>query len=119
MDIHLGCWHRYIDGFIHVDLCDFEHIDYRSDIKELPFFSDESADLIYSSHSFEYFDPIEAPLVLKEWRRVLKTGGKLRLSVPDFDQLIKIYQATGDIQNCDAALFTQPTLEQTLAHRHK
>ena len=111
MDIHLGCWHRYIDGFIHVDLCDFEHIDYRSDIKELPFFSDESANLIYSSHSFEYFDPVEAPLVLKEWRRVLKPGGKLRLSVPDFDQLIKIYQLTGNIQKILGPLFGRMQIE--------
>ena len=30
MKLNLGCWHRYIPGFIHVDLCDFEHIDHKS-----------------------------------------------------------------------------------------
>jgi hypothetical protein len=36
MDIklHLGCWHRYIPGFIHIDLCDMEHIDYKSSIDD-------------------------------------------------------------------------------------
>jgi len=28
MKLHLGCWHRHIPGFVHVDLCDMDHIDY-------------------------------------------------------------------------------------------
>jgi predicted SAM-dependent methyltransferase len=31
-----------------------------------------------------------------EWRRVLKPSGVLRLSVPDFDLLLRIYHAQGD-----------------------
>ncbi len=31
--------------------------------------------------------------MLREWNRVLKPGGTLRLSVPDFDKLVAAYEA--------------------------
>jgi predicted SAM-dependent methyltransferase len=34
--------------------------------------------------------------VLREWARVLRPGGTLRLSVPDYDKLAAIYADTGD-----------------------
>ncbi len=90
--VHLGCGKRYIPGFVHVDLADFPHIEHRHDIRRLPFFSDGSAELIYACHAFEYFDRVEAADVLREWRRVLCPGGTLRLAVPDFEALSKVYQ---------------------------
>lgn len=107
MKLNLGCWHRYIPGFIHVDLCDMEHINYQTSIDNLSMFSDSTASLIYSSHSFEYFNRQEAVDVLKEWRRVLKLGGTLRLAVPDFDSLIEVYKATGKIEKILGPLFGQ------------
>ena len=94
LKLHLGCWHRFIPGFIHVDYCDMPHIDYCSNIDKLPFFKDGLADLIYCSHAFEYFDRMKAKEVLHEWFRILKPGGVLRLAVPDFDALIKVYMET-------------------------
>ena len=32
MKLHLGCWNRFIPGFIHIDLCDYDHIDYKRNI---------------------------------------------------------------------------------------
>lgn len=95
--IHLGCWHRVIPGFIHVDLCDMPHIDYKSSIDSLPFFPDNSASLIYCSHALEYFDRDQARLALKEWHRVLAPLGVLRIAVPDFKALLEIYQLTGEL----------------------
>lgn len=95
--LHLGCGKRYIPGFVHVDLDSFPHIDYQSDVAHLPMFEDESVSLIYSSHTLEYFDRIEVQEVLKEWRRVLRPGGILRVAVPDFEALVKVYQQHGDL----------------------
>lgn len=108
--VHLGCWHRVFPGYLHVDLCDFSHIDHKARIDELPFLSDNSVDLIYCSHALEYFDNDEASRCLAEWRRVLKCGGVLRLSVPNFDALIKIYQNTGDITKVIGPLFGKMTI---------
>lgn len=103
--LHLGCWHRYIPGFVHVDLCDLPHIDHKTSIDKLPMFDDSSVELIYSSHSLEYFDRIEAERVLAEWRRVLRPGGILRIAVPDFDALIEVYKRTGELQRLLGPLY--------------
>ena len=105
MKLHLGCWHRYIPGWVHVDFCDLDHIDYKSSIDDLFMFADCSADLIYSSHSFEYFDREEASSVLSEWNRVLKKNGTLRLAVPDFDALLSVYKKTNDLSKILGPLY--------------
>jgi len=88
----------------------------------LDIFEDESAELIYSSHSFEYFDRQEAIKVLKEWHRVLKKEGILRMAVPDFDMLIKVYQQTGEIEKILGPLYGRmeilsPEGEKILYHK--
>lgn len=91
LKIHLGGGKRNIPGFINVDLAKFSHIDYRHRIDKLPMFKSNSVELIYTCGAFEYFDREEAPAVLKEWRRVLKKGGVLRISVPNFESIVKVY----------------------------
>jgi predicted SAM-dependent methyltransferase len=113
LKVHLGCWHRIIKGFIHVDLCDFPHIDYKSSIDKLHFFSDESVELIYCSHAFEYFDRQQAPDVLMEWKRVLRPGGTIRLAVPDFEALINIYKITSDINKVLGPLYGRMEINST------
>jgi predicted SAM-dependent methyltransferase len=105
MKIHLGCWTRNIPGFVNIDLVDLPHIHYKQNIDDLSLFSDCSAELIYSSHNFEYFDRLEGEKVLKEWRRVLKPGGTLRIAVPDFDKLIEVYKTTSSIDKILGPLF--------------
>lgn len=111
INLNLGCWHRHIPGWVHVDLCDMPHIDHKTSIDKLPMFADASVDLIYSSHSFEYFDRQEAVGVLAEWRRVLKPGGTLRLAVPDFEALIQVYRKTGQVERVVGPLYGRMEIE--------
>lgn len=120
--LNLGCWHRHIPGWVHVDLCNFPHIDFNSSIDDLSMFSDESVDLIYSSHSLEYFDREYVPTVLAEWNRVLKRNGVLRLAVPDFDALLEVYELTGEIKSILGPLYGRmeiPTKkgQETIYHK--
>jgi len=90
MKLHLGCGKRdFGSEWIHIDKDDYPHVIYNSVIA-LPFAND-TAELIYASHLFEYFDREEAKQILAEWYRVLKPGGILRLAVPDFKALCKLY----------------------------
>lgn len=111
VNLNLGCWHRYIPDWTHIDLCDMPHIDYKSGIDDLSMFGDGVVDLIYSSHSLEYFDRQDAEGVLVEWRRVLKPGGKLRLAVPDFDSLIDVYKRTGELARVLGPLYGRMEIE--------
>ena len=122
INLNLGCWNRYIPGWIHVDLCDLPHIDYKTSIDNLSMFEDESVDLIYSSHSLEYFDREEVPHVLAEWKRVLKKKGILRLAVPNLDALLKLYSITGEIESILGPLYGRMKIEtgagnKTLYHK--
>jgi predicted SAM-dependent methyltransferase len=120
--LHLGCGKRYIPGFIHIDLADFPHIDYKHDIRHLPMFAENSVDLIYCCHAFEYFDRVEGLEVLGEWYRVLKPGGILRLAVPDFEALVKVYLQYGDLSLIHGPLYGRmaihtPTGEKVIYHK--
>jgi predicted SAM-dependent methyltransferase len=113
MKLHLGCWHRFIDGFVHIDWCDLPHIDYKSSVDKLPFIPTNAVELIYASHVFEYFDRDEVPQVLEEWLRVLKPGGVLRLSVPDFTKLVEVYRKSGTLRPIIGPLYGRMHIEST------
>ena len=99
MKLNRGCGENYIPGFTHVDLENYTHIDYHMDIRNLDFFKDNTIELIYASHSLEYFDRVEVKSVLKEWKRVLKPGGVLRVAVPDFEAIVKVYHKYRDLDH--------------------
>lgn len=54
-------------------------------------YEDNSADEIRSSHLLHFSDPGRSQAILNEWSRVLKPGGVLKISVPDFDKIVDGY----------------------------
>jgi len=92
MKLHLGSGIRYLEGYIHIDIAEYDHIDIKTSVDKLNSLKNNSADEIYASHVLEYFDQNEVEDVLMEWKRVLKKNGILRLAVPNFKTLIDVYQ---------------------------
>lgn len=105
MKLHLGCGKRFIEGFIHIDAVEYPHIDHVCSIDQLSFLPDETCHLIYACHVLEHFKRREVARVLAEWNRVLKPGGVLRLSVPDFEAICKVYLSNHDIRSVIGPLF--------------
>ena len=88
--IHIGAGNRdFGEGWYNIDGANFPHI-HSHDITKLDF-EDDSVDLIYASHVLPYFDREEVVPVLKEWKRVLKPGGVLRLAVTNFQVIAGLY----------------------------
>lgn len=81
--LNLGCGAVRLEGYVNLDIKD------GTDVRKLPY-KDGTVDEVYASHLLEHFDyDNEVPDVLKEWVRVLRPGGILRLSVPDVDKYCK------------------------------
>jgi len=54
-------------------------------------YDDDQVDELYASHILEHFPHAQIMEVLNDWRRVIKPGGIIRISVPDFDTLVAQY----------------------------
>ena len=57
---------------------------------------DNSVDALYTSHMMEHLDKDEVRTFLREARRVLSSGGTIRVVVPDIRILVDKYLAEGD-----------------------
>lgn len=60
---------------------------------------DESVDVLYSSHMIEHLDKEEVKKFLHEAFRVLKSGGIIRLVVPNIRYLVENYLKNGNADN--------------------
>lgn len=67
---------------VRVDIREECNPDYRCDVRQLPF-ANEQFDIVFSSHVLEHFSRDSWHSILREWLRVLKFGGQLRLVLPD------------------------------------
>jgi len=81
--LHLGCGDKRLKGWLNLDIDPACGPDKVHDVTYLADFSDNSVDEIYACHLLEHIVPYRTLEVLAEWRRVLRPGGTLRLSVPD------------------------------------
>lgn len=85
--LNLGGGHVHLNGFVSIDRKEGQEV--------YPLaYADNSVDEIIASHVLEHFSHNqEAGNVLKHWIEKLKPGGRLRLAVPDFEELAKLYLA--------------------------
>ena len=92
-------------------------------------YPDDSADEILSSHVLEHFPYEKVMDVLRDWTRVLKPGGVLKIAVPDFawvceqygkqnDYNLQGFVMGGHIDDNDHhdAIFDSDSLKEMLAH---
>ena len=75
--LNLGSGPRPLDGYVNLDIADGH------DARSLSDYADESVDEVRASHVLEHINFRETDAVLREWVRVLKPGGRLRIAVPN------------------------------------
>lgn len=83
-NVYMGCGPDIREGFIHCDIRKFEHIDIVCKAWELSSHMME-VNHIYSRHMLEHLTNYEADRALRDWFKSLKTGGTIRIVVPDMD----------------------------------
>jgi predicted SAM-dependent methyltransferase len=95
--LHLGAGGVILPGFVNVDSRELPGIGLVSPVDHLTMIDDRSIELVYACHVLEHFPRHDTQRVLKEWCRVLKPGGLLRISVPDFEANAKLYLETRNL----------------------
>jgi SAM-dependent methyltransferase len=88
--LNLGAGRTVIPGY--------QALDAKTGDKVYPLeFPDNHADEIRASHVLEHFPAAQVEAVLREWVRVLKPGGTLKIAVPDFEAIAHSYTAGEDL----------------------
>lgn len=89
--LQLGCGTRCLDGWLNADLSPRSLDSIRLDAtKPLPF-ADATFAYVYSEHMIEHIDRAAAERLCREWFRVLRPGGRLRVSTPDLTRLLGLF----------------------------
>jgi predicted SAM-dependent methyltransferase len=95
--LNLGCGNNPLPGWFNADL-NVEQGVFRLDAtKPFPFPSN-SFEEIFTEHMIEHISYTDALAMLKECYRVLRPGGKLRVTTPDLKFLIALYEPTTELQ---------------------
>ncbi len=89
--LHIGCGGHMLDGWLNADLhprsASVLHLDAT---KPFPF-GDAEIDYIFSEHMIEHIPYGSGVSMLRECHRVLRKGGKIRISTPDLAFLVALY----------------------------
>lgn len=96
MKLHLGCGKLKLNTFINIDVLS-DTSDLKIDFTNLTIFNSSNIEEIYISHALEHFKRREIIPLILEWNRVLKIDGVLRIAVPDFEKIVKIYLKNKDL----------------------
>lgn len=90
--LHVGCGPNIIHGWLNSDYRPSSDGVLHLDVTK-PFPIAESViDYIYSEHMIEHLTYEQALHMLRECRRVLKNGGRIRISTPDMAFLFNLYK---------------------------
>lgn len=97
--LHLGCGNALLPGWINMDCYPPREIPGTEivmlDIRRRWPFADGSAAVLFSEHFLEHlpFETVRGH-ILKEIRRVLEPGGRVRIGVPDGEYFVEQYMAS-------------------------
>jgi predicted SAM-dependent methyltransferase len=89
--LNLGCGSRFHPEWTNLDIQPSSAGVRRWDLqKDLPF-PDESFAVVYHSHVLEHFSKADGLSFLKRCFRILRTGGIIRVAVPDLERIARLY----------------------------
>ena len=109
LKLNLGCASKLLDGYINIDQDNIDvvrerypwlhfpedAIIYNYDVFDLPY-EDATVDEIIADGFIEHLSFVEEKNIFEEIKRVLKPGGTLSFSVPNFEKVVKLWLEAED-----------------------
>ena len=92
--LEIGCGLTPREGYEHLDIQPFPHIEYVADAMHIPL-GDKTVSEIYTVNTIEHFWWFEIEPLLKEWYRVMENGGLLTVYTVDSEQTFKDFYNGG------------------------
>lgn len=92
--LNVGCGTDYKEGWVNVDNNSDNNItklDLNHDLRDPLPYNDNTVDFIFNEHFFEHLTVEEGQVAMKEFMRVLKPGGVMRIAMPDLEQAVDAY----------------------------
>jgi predicted SAM-dependent methyltransferase len=89
--LNLGCGSRFHPTWTNLDAISSNAAVRACDLNKGIPFPDNSFQVVYHSHVLEHFPKDKAFELMQECRRVLETGGVIRVAVPDLEQIVRMY----------------------------
>lgn len=96
--LHIGCGNNYFEGWLNGDL-DTPGADFNHDVRKKFPFASRSFTHIYNEHFIEHLSQEEGLFVFREFYRLLKPGGIVRVATLDLDYLVFKYISSWKSQN--------------------
>lgn len=88
--LQIGTGPNRLQGWFNTDISPAGEGIYHLDASQNFPFQENTFDYIFSEHQIEHFTYYEGLQMLKECRRVLKPGGRIRIITPDMDIIIAL-----------------------------
>ena len=87
--LNIGCGQVKLTGFVNIDR--EPGGDIQCDVTQGLPYADATVDGIYSEHFIEHLSQTDILGFLRECRRVLKPGGRVRIATPDLEKIVSYY----------------------------
>lgn len=92
--LNLGCGNRYHPDWINIDIAPNDPKIVQHDLSRGIPFADATCDVVYHAAVLEHMRCPDAEVFMRECHRVLKSGGIVRVGVPDLEKICKKYLST-------------------------
>lgn len=89
--VNIACGDTYVAGWRNLDYAPHSRLVQRANLLERLPFNDSEADVVYSSHFFEHIPRARVDSFCAECFRIIKPGGRIRLVMPDLEEMCRTY----------------------------